>query len=196
MKGKGKKMEKKNKKKMLWKIFISTLYLSAFTFGGGYVIVTLMKNKYVDELNWIEEKEMLDLVAIGQSAPGPIAVNGAIVIGFKLAGIKGALVSIIATIIPPFVIISLVSLFYEAFKSNEIISLILFGMQAAIGAIIASVTYDMARGIVDEHEKALIIIMIIAFVLTYIYDISVVYIVIGCGLIGAIQSMIEYWRKR
>ena len=82
------------------------------------------------------------------------------------------------------------------FKSNEIISLILFGMQAAIGAIIASVTYDMARGIVDEHEKALIIIMIIAFLLTYIYDISVVYIVIGCGLIGAIQSMIEYWRKR
>ena len=121
-------------KKMLFKLFITNLYLSAFTFGGGYVIVTLMKNKYVDELNWIEEKEMLDLVAIGQSAPGPIAVNGAIVIGFKLAGIKGALVSIIATII------SLVSLFYEAFKSNEIISLILFGMQAAIGAIIASVT--------------------------------------------------------
>ena len=69
-------------------------------------------------------------------------------------------------------------------------------MQAAIGAIIASVTYDMAKGIVDEHEKVLIIIMIIAFVLTYVYDISVVYLVIGCGLIGAIQSIIEYWSKR
>ena len=92
-------------KKILFKLFITNFYLSAFTFGGGYVIVTLMKNKYVDELNWIEEKEMLDLVAIGQSAPGPIAVNGAIVIGFKLAGIKGAFVSMLATIIPPFVII-------------------------------------------------------------------------------------------
>ena len=183
-------------KKILFKLFITNFYLSAFTFGGGYVIVTLMKNKYVDELNWIEEKEMLDLVAIGQSAPGPIAVNGAIVIGFKLAGIKGAFFSMLATIIPPFVIISLVSLFYEAFKSNEVISQILFGMQAAIGAIIASVTYDMAKGIVDEHEKVLIIIMIIAFVLTYVYDISVVYLVIGCGLIGAIQSIIEYWSKR
>ena len=80
-------MEKKNKKKMLWKIFISTLYLSAFTFGGGYVIVTLMKKKFVDDYHWIEENEMLDLVAIAQSSPGAIAVNGAIVVGYKLAGI-------------------------------------------------------------------------------------------------------------
>ena len=98
------------KKKVLWKIFISTLYLSAFTFGGGYVIVTLMKKKFVDEYHWIEEDEMLDLIAIAQSSPGAIAVNGAIVVGYKLAGIAGALTAIIATVIPPFVIISLISL--------------------------------------------------------------------------------------
>ena len=72
-------MEKKGKEakaKVLWKLFISTLYLSAFTFGGGYVIVTLMKKKFVDDLHWIDEKEMLDLVAIAQSSPGAIAVNG------------------------------------------------------------------------------------------------------------------------
>ena len=68
------------------KVFFSTLYLSAFTFGGGYVIVTLMKKKFVDELHWIDEEEMLDLVAIAQSAPGAIAVNGAIVVGYKLDG--------------------------------------------------------------------------------------------------------------
>ena len=72
------------------KVFFSTLYLSTFTFGGGYVIVTLMKKKFVDELHWIDEEEMLDLVAIAQSAPGAIAVNGAIVVGYKLAGIAGA----------------------------------------------------------------------------------------------------------
>ena len=75
--------------KVIWKLFISTLYLSAFTFGGGYVIITLMKKKFVDEYHWIDEEEMLDLVAIAQSAPGPIAVNGAIVIGYKLAGVPG-----------------------------------------------------------------------------------------------------------
>ena len=75
------------KKKVLFHLFISTLYLSAFTFGGGYVIVSLLKKKFVDEYHWIENDEMLDLVAIAQSAPGAIAVNGAIVVGYKLAGI-------------------------------------------------------------------------------------------------------------
>ena len=77
-------MEEKNKKIVLLKLFISTLYLSTFTFGGGYVIVTLMKKKFVDEYHWIEENEMLDLVAIAQSSPGAIAVNGAIVVGLSL----------------------------------------------------------------------------------------------------------------
>ena len=83
-------MESRNK--MLLKLFLSTLYLSAFTFGGGYVIVSLMKKKFVDECGWIKEEEMLDLVAIAQSAPGAIAVNGAIVVGYKLAGVTGLLI--------------------------------------------------------------------------------------------------------
>ena len=105
------------RKHVLWKLFVSTLYLSAFTFGGGYVIVTLMKEKFVDELHWIEEDEMLDLIAIAQSAPGAIAVNGAIVVGYKLAGLLGALVAILATILPPFVIISAISFFIFAISA-------------------------------------------------------------------------------
>lgn len=85
----------------MWKIFISTLYLSTFTFGGGYVIVTLMKKKFVDDYHWIEENEMLDLVAIAQSSPGAIAINGAIVIGYKLAGMLGVIVAVMGTVIPP-----------------------------------------------------------------------------------------------
>ena len=82
-------MEEKTKSKgyVLRKLFFACLYLSTFTFGGGYVIVTLMKKKFVDDYHWIDENEMLDLVAIAQSSPGPIAVNGAIVVGYKLAGI-------------------------------------------------------------------------------------------------------------
>ena len=132
-----------NKKQVLGKLFLSTLYLSAFTFGGGYVIVTLMKQKFVDELHWIEEDEMLDLVAIAQSAPGAIAVNGAIVVGYKLAGVLGALTAILAAIIPPFVIISVISYFYELFRDNFIVSRLLSGMQAGVGAVIASVVWDM-----------------------------------------------------
>ena len=85
-----------------WTLFLTFLKIGAFTFGGGYVIVTLMKEKFVDELHWMEEDEMLDLIAIAQSAPGAIAVNGAIVVGYKLAGLFGAAAATVAVCIPSF----------------------------------------------------------------------------------------------
>ena len=103
--------ENKQSKNILLQLFLSTLYLSAFTFGGGYVIVSLLKQKFVNKLHWINDAEMLDLVAIAQSAPGPIAVNGAIAVGYRLAGLVGALVAVIGAVITPFVIITLISFF-------------------------------------------------------------------------------------
>lgn len=183
-----------NRKNVLWKIFISTLYLSAFTFGGGYVIVTLMKKKFVDEYHWIEEDEMLDLVAIAQSSPGAIAVNGAIVVGYKLAGVIGAIVAIIATIIPPFVIISLISVFYELFKTNTIVALMLEGMQAGVGAVIAAVTVEMAIPVIKERNCFSIAIMIAAFVATCFFNVNVIYVVLTCIAIGIVETFVN--RKR
>lgn len=185
-----------NKKNVLWKLFISTLYLSAFTFGGGYVIVTLMKKKFVDDYHWIEENEMLDLVAIAQSSPGPIAVNGAIVVGYKLAGMPGVLVAIIGTIIPPFLIISVISVCYNAFRSNYFVSQMLEGMQAGVGAVIASVTYEMGAGIVQDKNGISIVIMVGAFIASCIFEVNVVYVVIVCGLIGVIRTCIAKRRKK
>ena len=96
---------------LYWKIFISTFTLSAFTFGGGYVIVPLMQKKFVNQYGWIDETEMLDMVAIAQSAPGPIAVNASIIIGYRLGGVLGAMVSMLGTVLPPFVIIAIISFF-------------------------------------------------------------------------------------
>ena len=182
--------EKESRRKVLWKIFVSTLYLSAFTFGGGYVIVTLMKKKFVDEYHWIDEEEMLDLVAIAQSAPGPIAVNGAIVIGYKLAGVPGLLVSILGTVTPPFVILSIVSLFYTAFRENLYIAMMLEGMQAGVGAVIASVVYDMGEGIVREKKYISILIMVLSFIAVYFLNISAVYIILACGVLGAVRTLL------
>ena len=184
-------MNMNSRKKVLWKIFISTLYLSAFTFGGGYVIVSLMKKKFVDELHWIEEKEMLDLVAIAQSSPGAIAINGAIVVGYKLAGITGVLISIIGTIIPPFVIISLLSVCYSTFRSNELVSQMLEGMQAGVGAVIASVTYEMGAGIVKEKDGISLLIMAGAFVASCVFEVNVVYVILICGIVGVLRALIE-----
>lgn len=183
------KKNETNRKKILQKLFLSTLYLSAFTFGGGYVIVTLMKKKFVDEYHWIEENEMLDLVAIAQSSPGPIAVNGAIVVGYKLAGLAGVLVAIIGTIIPPFLIISAVSVCYEAFRSSFLVSEMLKGMQAGVGAVIASVTYEMGAGVVKEKDKWSLVILVCAFAAACFFKVNVIYIVLFCGAIGAIRTI-------
>ena len=177
-----------SKKMRLLKLFWSTLYLSAFTFGGGYVIVSLMKKKFVDELGWIDEEEMLDLVAIAQSTPGAIAVNGAIVVGYKLEGIIGVIAAIAGTIIPPFVIISLLSVCYNTFRSNELVSQMLEGMQAGVGAVIASVTYEMGAGIVKEKDGISLLIMAGAFVASCVFEVNVVYIVIICGLLGVLRT--------
>ena len=182
-----------NRKKVLQKIFLSTLYLSAFTFGGGYVIVTLMKKKFVDEYGWIREDEMLDLIAIAQSAPGAIAVNGAIVVGYKLAGMAGAVTAIIATVIPPFVIISLISVCYELFRDNFIVSQILEGMQAGVAAVIAAVVWEMGAGIVRGKDPASLTIMAGAFAAACIFQVNVVWIVIVCALLGVIRTL---WGRR
>lgn len=175
----------KNKNiKPLRKLFFSTLYLSALTFGGGYVIVTLMKKQFVDELHWINEEEMLDLVAIAQSSPGAIAVNGAIVVGYKLAGIAGVLTAVLGTVIPPFLIIAAVSVCYQAFRSNQLVAWMLEGMQSGVGAVIASVTFEMASGIVKERNTISLLIMAAAFAASVIWQINTVYIILACGLLG------------
>ena len=185
-----------SRKKVLIKLFVSTLYLSAFTFGGGYVIVTLMKKKFVDEYHWIEDGEMLDLVAIAQSSPGAIAVNGAIVVGYKLAGLLGALVATIATVIPPFVIISLISVFYNAFRTNFVVSEILEGMQAGVGAVIASVVFDMGAGVVREKSAASVVIMAAAFIASCCFGVNVIYIIIACALIGVVRTLAKRRREK
>lgn len=180
-----------DKRAILKKLFFSTLYLSTFTFGGGYVIVSLLKTKFVDELHWIDENEMLDLIAIAQSSPGAIAVNGAIVVGYKVAGIPGIFCAILGAILPPFVIITAISAFYTAFKENFFIQNMLSGMRAGVGAVIISVVYDMGRGVTKLRSPILIMIMIAAFLANYYFKINVILIILLTALIGAIRTVVS-----
>ena len=178
------------KSEILKKLFFSTFYLSAFTFGGGYVIITLLKQKFVDELHWISEEEMLDLVALAQSSPGPIAVNGAILVGYKLAGLPGVLTSVLGAVIPPFVILTLISSFYTAFKSNVIIKTLLTGMKTGVAAIIMSVVFDMMTGVTKSKDPALVIVMIAAFLANFIFHINVVFIILLSAAFGAVRTVL------
>lgn len=178
------------KSEILKKLFFSTFYLSAFTFGGGYVIITLLKQKFVDELHWISEEEMLDLVALAQSSPGPIAVNGAILVGYKLAGLPGILTSVLGAVIPPFVILTLISSFYAAFKSNTIIKTLLTGMKTGVAAVIMSVVFDMMTGVTKSRDPALVIVMVAAFLANFIFHINVVFIILLTAAFGAVRTVL------
>lgn len=183
------------KSKKLWKLFTSTLFLSAFTFGGGYVIVTLMKKKFVDEYHWIDEEEMLDLVAIAQSSPGAMAVNGAIVVGYKIAGMIGVIISVIATILPPFISITIISYFYSIFQSNQIVKLLLEGMQVGVGAVIAAVVYDMAKDMIKTKEIVLISGMLISFIVGYFFKINVIFIIVFFIVAGSMKAFFKARRR-
>ena len=177
--------------KFFWTLFISTFTLSAFTFGGGYVIVPLMRKKFVETLGWIDEEEMLDLIAIAQSAPGPIAVNSSIIIGYRLAGIPGALVTTFGTVLPPMVILSAISQFYTAYRDNVVVSLVLKGMGIGEAAVIVDVVYTMAKGVVKTKDALWIIVMCVALVVALFTSVNVVFVILACGVIGAINVIAQ-----
>ncbi len=135
-----KKEEKKSQ--ILWQLFKATFLLSAFTFGGGFVIVSLMKKKFVEELGWLDESEMLDITAIAQSSPGPIPINASVILGYRMCGIPGSLVAILGTALPPMIIISTISYFYAQFRSNQIIATALQVMRAGVAAVIFDVVWN------------------------------------------------------
>jgi chromate transporter len=173
------------------KLFISTFLVSAFTFGGGYVIAPMMKKKFVEELRCIDEEEMLNIIAIAQSSPGAIAVNTSILVGWQLMGILGALVSILGTVLPPLIILSVISLFYSAVRNNTVVNALLKGMMAGVCAVIFDVLISMGSKIVVEKKLLPILLMLFAFLAHYIYRVNVIYIILICGTIGALVSIYE-----
>lgn len=168
-------------------LFTSTLALSAFTFGGGYVIVPLMKKRFVEELGWITNDEMMDMIAIAQSSPGAIAVNASILVGYKIAGISGALLTVLGTVTPPLVIISIISLFYEAFRDNAMISVMLTTMQAGVAAIIIDVVLSMVSTLIKDKSIIPLGMLLLSFIAAVIFDVNLVLILLMNAVVGALQ---------
>lgn len=172
-----------------FKLFLSTLILSAFTIGGCYVIVALMQKKFVSKYKWITEKEMLDYVAIGQSAPGVLAINVSILIGYNLAGILGAVITIFGTIIPPLVIIGVVSYFYTYLQDNIWFKSIMLGLQCGVAAIMIDVVINMIKNIVKDKNVLMTILMIISFILIMFLQVNVIVIILASILLGILITL-------
>ena len=180
----------------LWTLFRSMFVLSACTFGGGFVIVSLMKKKYVEELQWLEEDEMLDVTAITQSAPGPLPVNASVIIGYRIAGVLGSLTAILGTILPPMIIISVISLFYEQFRTNTYVSIALQVMRAGVAAVIFDVVLNLAHNVLTTRRILYISMMIVAFAAACILDVSAMLIIFTCLGIGILDIIVQTYKEK
>ena len=179
------------KKVSLFRLFISMMMISAFTFGGGFVIIGMMRKKFCDELHWVSDDEVLDMTAIAQSAPGALAVNSAVIFGYRIAGIKGALTSVLATVIPPIVIISIVCMIYDAFSTNVIVQTALQVMRAGVAAIIVDVVIDLAANVIKAKNILNVILMIAAFIATWYFKVSSIVIILLFIALGLGMSMLK-----
>lgn len=188
-------MKKKIQPSILWQLFTSMFLLSSCTFGGGFVIVSLMKKKFVDEKHWLEEEEMLDITAITQSSPGPLPVNASVIIGYRMAGIAGSLAAVLGTILPPMIIISLISLCYEQFRTNTIVALALQVTRAGVAAVILDVTLNLAKNILAAKNYFYITMMAVCFFAAVILHFSAILMILLCLLIGIMSAVISYRKE-
>ena len=150
--------------------------------------------RQVKELHWIEEEEMLDLTAIAQSSPGSIAINASILVGYHVAGIPGALITVVGSALPPLIIISIISAFYQAFRSNKYVSMAMAGMLAGVAAVIFDVVINMAWPILKKKRLLPIAVMLAAFVATRFFSVNIILIILVCGVIGALDTL--YLQKK
>lgn len=172
-----------------------TFSISAFTFGGGYIAIPMMRKYFVNDLELISEQELLDMAAIAQSTPGAIAVNIAVLVGYRISGVTGAIISCIGTIFPPLLILSIISMFYEAFRDNSIISAVLKGMEAGVAAVIVDLVIDMSQGIFKQKDLLLTLMVPATFIASFIFNINVLLIIIFCSILCLAQAYVRSKRR-
>lgn len=165
-------------------LFIKMLTISAFTFGGGFVIISMMRRTFAQKLKWLDDQEVLDMTAIAQSAPGALGVNSAIIFGYRIAGIPGVAVSLTATVIPPLVILSVLAFFYKQFIGNPVAQTVMQVLRAGVAAVIVDVVIDLASNVIKSKDTLNLILMIAAFFALTVFKVSSLAIILIALVIG------------
>lgn len=182
---------KSNKLKLYFSLFRIMFSISAFTFGGGYIVIPMMQKYFVDDLRLINEQELLDMAAISQSTPGAIAVNISVLVGYRIAGLMGAIICCIGTILPPLLILSVISSCYSVFRDNRVVSSILKGMEAGVAATIVDLVIDMSKGILVEKNLLLTLMVPASFFASFFLNVNVVLIIIFCSFLCFVQTYLK-----
>ncbi len=188
-----------NRKTGLMDIFLIFLKIGAFTFGGGYAMIALLEDEFVDKRSWLNESEFLDMTAIAESTPGPVAINAATYLGYKLAGFKGALAASLAVCIPSFAIIYVISFFYERFQQITWVASAFKGIQACVVYLILSaglrMFIEMKKNVFNVSIFAVISVSFI-FVSLFGISFSSIYYILICGVVGVVVGTLHNMRNR
>lgn len=174
--------------KKLSELFFCFFKIGLFTFGGGYAMIALIQREVSEKKKWISNKDILDITSICESTPGPISINTATFVGYKVSGFLGALVSTLGVIIPSFLIVSLISMFMSYFTNNIYIEYAFYGIRSCVLALILKSLILMYKEC--PHNISSYIVILFSFLIIMLFDINVIFVIILCGLYGIISSLI------
>lgn len=183
-----KKEIKAQKRKNLLPLFLIFLKIGGFTFGGGYAMIPIIQREIVEKKKWITDDDILEIIAIAESTPGPIAINSATFVGYRVGGYLGAMLATLGVVLPPFCIIFAISFVLRQFSELKAVKYAFWGIRAGVLALICKALWSMYKKV----DKGLVpyIIMALAFIAVAVFDINVLYVIIGCAVVGLVTSLI------
>ena len=184
---------KNEKAHRLLALFTAFLKIGAFTFGGGYAMIPLIQKEAVEKRSWISADELLEIVAVAESTPGPIAINAATFVGYKTAGFPGAFLATLGVVLPSFLIIAAISFVLEEFSSVKAVKYAFIGIRAGVLALILKALVSMFQS--SRKDLFSCILMAVVFVLTAFLKINVLYVLLGSAAAGLIYSLIAGRKK-
>lgn len=189
----------KEKLKRLFQVFFTFFRIGAFTFGGGYAMIPLIQNEAVEKHHWVTDDDILEIIAIAESTPGPIAINSATFVGYRAAGVLGSVFATLGVVLPSFVIILILSFVLQAFQELPAVQYAFFGIRAGVLALLVKALWTMYKK--SPKGWAGYLVMGAAFVLTAvnkfgIFKINMIFVIIGCAVFGLVSSLLMERRAK
>ncbi len=191
-------MKERRDKRQLLNLFLTFLKIGAFTFGGGYAMLALLEDEFVERKKWIEKQDFLDMIAIAESTPGPVAINSATYIGYKVWGFLGSLLSTLAVVLPSLTIIFIISLFFDRFLAIKWVEYAFRGIQACVIYLILSAGIKTFSSLKKSAFNYIIVFAVIAAMVTltvFSVNFSSIYIILICGIIGLAAYFLKKIKK-
>lgn len=178
--------------KLLWDLFLVFSKIGGFTIGGGYAMIPLIQAEVVEKKAWLDQEEFLDVIAIAEVTPGPVAINTSTYVGYKLAGFKGSLVATLGTTIPSFMIILIVAKYLWAYRNNPVLDRIFLGIRPAVVALVFSAVYRIGKGM--NYSLYGIMWTLITAVGIIVFDFNPIFIILAAGIISILIGL--YGKKK